>query len=91
MIQMLERKFSTRFKKDLKKYEHKKEIIKEFNEILKLLLSNTKLPEKYKDHDLSGNYVNYRECHVKPDVLLIYKTDEQLLYLYRIGSHSELF
>lgn len=88
---MLDRKFSTRFKKDLKKYEHKKEVIKEFNEILKLLISKTKLPEKYKDHDLSGNYVDYRECHVKPDVLLIYKADEQLLYLYRIGSHSELF
>ena len=88
---MIDRKFSTRFKKDLKKYEHRKEIIKEFNEVLKLLLSKTKLPEKYKDHDLAGNYINYRECHVKPDVLLIYKIDEQLLYLYRIGSHSEIF
>lgn len=88
---MLDKKFSTRFKKDLKKYEHKKEVIKEFNEVLKLLLSQTRLPEKYKDHDLSGNYINYRECHVKPDVLLIYKMDEQLLYLHRIGSHSELF
>lgn len=88
---MLDRKFSTRFKKDLKKFEHKKEVLKELNEVLKLLLSKTKLPEKYKDHDLSGNYVDYRECHIKPDVLLIYKTDHRLLYLHRIGSHSELF
>lgn len=88
---MLDRKFSTRFKKDLKRYEDKKEVIKEFNEVLKLLLSRKKLPEKYRDHDLSGNYVNYKECHVKPDVLLIYKIDEQLLYLHRIGSHSELY
>lgn len=88
---MLDRKVSTRFKKDLKKYEHKKEVIKELNEVLKLLLFKEKLPEKYKDHDLLGNYVSYRECHVKPDVLLIYKTDKRLLYLYRIGSHSELF
>lgn len=88
---MLKRKFSTRFKKDLMKYEHKKEIIKEFNEILKLLLVEEELPKKYKDLDLSGNYVNYRECHVKPDVLLIYKIENQELYIYRIGSHSELF
>jgi mRNA interferase YafQ len=88
---MLDKKFSTRFKKDLKRYEHRKDVLKEFNEVLKFLLSQTELPEKYKDHDLSGNFVNYRECHIKPDILLIYKIDERLLYLYRIGSHSELF
>lgn len=88
---MLDRKYSTRFKKDLKRYEHNREVVKELNEVLKLLLSKMKLPEKYKDHDLSGNYISYRECHVKPDVLLIYKTEENLLYLHRIGSHSELF
>lgn len=88
---MLDRKFSTRFKRDLKKYGYKKEIIKEFNVVLNLLLSRKKLPEKYKDHELSSEYIAYRECHIKPDVLLIYKIDEQLLYLYRIGSHSELF
>lgn len=88
---MLEKKFSTRFKKDLKKYEHKMEVIKEFHEVLKMLLSGSKLPDKYKDHNLSGNYVKYRECHIKPDVLLIYQFNEQILYLDRIGSHSELF
>jgi len=55
---MLNRKFSTRFKKDFKKYEHKKEVLKEFGEVLKLLLSEQKLPEKYQDLILSGNYVN---------------------------------
>lgn len=88
---MLNKKFSTQFKKDLKKFAHKKEIIKEFNEVLGLLLTRKKLPEKYKDHNLIGNYVSYRECHIKPDVLLIYKCDSQLLFLHRIGSHSELF
>ena len=88
---MLDKKFSTRFKKDLKRYEHNKEILKELNDILKMLLSKTKLSEKYKDHPLTGNHFTYKECHVKPDVLLIYKTDEQILYLSRIGSHAELF
>lgn len=88
---MLDRKFSTRFKKDLKKYRHKKEILQELNEILKLLLAEKKLPEKYMDHDLSGVYVNFRECHVKPDTLLIYKSDEQLLYLYRLAHTQNFF
>jgi mRNA interferase YafQ len=88
---MLNRKFSSRFKKELKKYEHKPDVLKEFNEVLKFLLFGKQLPEKYKDHSLIGNYVGYRECHIKPDVLLIYKIDEEHLYLSRIGSHSELF
>lgn len=88
---MLDKKFSTRFKKDLKRYEHKKEVLKEFNEVLKMLLSQEKLPERYKDHSLSGNYLNHRECHIKPDVLLIYRIEKKNLFLYRIGSHSELF
>lgn len=88
---MLNRKLSTRFKTDLKRYEHKKEVIKELNEVLKVLLSGAKLPEKYKDHSLSGNYADYRECHIKPDVLLVYRVGKDLLYLFRLGSHSELF
>jgi len=88
---MLDRKFSTRFKRDLKKFQHKKEVLSELNEVLKSLLLKKKLPEKYKDHDLTGNYINYRECHISPDVLLIYRIEDKELYLYRIGSHSELF
>ena len=51
------------------------------------------LPQKNKDHILTGNYDGFRECHILPDLLLIYNYDEQekILYLYRIGSHSELF
>lgn len=88
---MLDKKYSTKFKGDLKKYQHNKEILKEFDDVLKILLAQKKLPEKYKDHDLSGNYKGYRECHIKPDVLLVYRTDTQILYLYRISSQSELF
>ena len=50
------------------------------------------LPERFHDHPLTGEYTNHRECHLKPDLLLIYKKpDEQTLRLVRIGSHSELF
>jgi mRNA interferase YafQ len=58
-----------------------------------LLLAEKKLPEKYRDHSLGGDYDGMRECHVLPDVLLVYSIDEKcrILYLERIGSHSELF
>lgn len=88
---MLDKKFSVRFKKDLKRFEHRKEVLKILNEVLGILLSQRKLPEKYKDHELTGSYISYRECHLKPDALLVYKVRDQLLYLYRIGSHSDLF
>jgi len=49
------------------------------------------LDEKYKDHMLKGEYASFRECHVKPDLLLVYKIDSNVLKLVEIGSHSELF
>ena len=49
------------------------------------------LPERNRDHALSGNWSGYRECHVRPDLLLIYEMAEGVLRLIRLGSHSELF
>jgi mRNA interferase YafQ len=50
------------------------------------------LPARYRDHALSGEYIKHRECHLKPDLLLIYrKPDDQILRFVRLGSHSELF
>jgi addiction module toxin, RelE/StbE family len=90
---MLDPDFCTKIKRDLKKYRHKKDVIEELDKVLKILLQETKLPEKYSDHPLAGNYNGYRECHVKPDDLLIYRVDsmQKILYLARFGSHSELF
>ena len=55
------------------------------------LLNQIPLDEKNCDHPLTGNWIDHRECHVKPDILLIYKSDETTLFLERLGSHSELF
>ncbi len=54
---------------------------------------NKKLEAKYRDHTLIGNYLNCRECHIKPDLLLIYKIDNDILELalVRVGTHSKLF
>jgi len=61
-------------------------------ELLQLLLADAPLPSRNRDHTLSGNWQGYRECHIKPDLLLIYsKPDDDLLRLVRMGSHSELF
>lgn len=88
---MLNLFLTRRFKTDLKKFEHNKSVKKELDFVLKILLKKEKLHEKYKDHVLSGVYKGARECHIKPDVLLIYWEDGEYLHLDRIGSHSELF
>lgn len=60
-------------------------------EIIEKLAKKETLPQKNKDHNLSGNYTNFRECHIQPDWLLIYKYDDETLNLTRTGSHSDLF
>jgi mRNA interferase YafQ len=60
--------------------------------ILMALANDQPLQPRHRDHDLSGDWAGYRECHVKPDLLLIYrKPDASTLRLARLGSHSELF
>jgi mRNA interferase YafQ len=88
---VLKTKFQVKFRKDFKKIKHRQGVIDELKIILEYLLRENKLPEKYKDHSLIGNYIGYHECRLKPDILLIYKTDKESLTLARIGSHSELF
>lgn len=60
-------------------------------EVLDLLQNGIPLPPKYKDHPLIGEYKDFRDCHIEPDWILIYRTDEQFLYLARTGTHSDLF
>ena len=62
-----------------------------FIDVVYKLSHNMELEERYRDHALKGEYASFRECHIKPDLLLIYKMDGALLKLVDIGSHSELF
>ena len=89
---MLTLAYSTQFKKDFKKIA-KLQIpdVVEVGHVIKQLQLEQVLPEKYVDHPLSGNWIGYRDCHVKPDLVLIYKIDKTSLKLARIGAHSELF
>lgn len=63
----------------------------EVGHVIKQLQLGHTLLEKYVDHALSGRWQGYRDCHVKPDLILIYKVEADSLKLARIGTHSELF
>jgi mRNA interferase YafQ len=80
---------SSPFKRDFKKHG---DINASLIDVLYKLMNDEELPEKYHDHALSGDWFGYRECHVKPDLLLIYKKhDDKVLRLARLGSHGGLF
>lgn len=90
---MLNIVLSNQFKKDLK-LAHKRGLnINLLTEVVNKLINGEELQPKYKDHSLSGDYVGYRECHIQPDWLLVYKIEEEnvLLFLFRTGTHSDLF
>ncbi len=59
--------------------------------IIDTLATPEALPPKNEDHDLKGNYINKRECHITPDWLLIYRVEGDRLMLYRTGTHADLF
>lgn len=93
LIRMLRPAPTTKFKKDLKKYKHEKKILQYLDAVIRLLVEQRPLERKHVDHSLGGNWKGSRECHVNPEVLLIYRVDENssTLFLERFGSHSELF
>ncbi len=87
-------KYSKKFKKDLKKIlKSYKFEIKELEEVLEMLRKGKKLSPELKNHKLKGNFSNCFECHVKSDILLVYKIkdNELIILLLRLGSHSDIF
>jgi len=85
--------YSGQFKKDVKKVRKREKDLGKFKEVTVKLSNQENLPPKFKDHKLSGPWENYRECHIKPDLLLIYRiiNESDTLSLARLGSHSDLF
>ena len=86
---------SSQYKKDIKLARRRNLPEEELNKIVLNLANDVPLPAKNKDHELQGDYVECRECHIRPDWLLIYskKSDGELhiLNLIRTGTHSDLF
>lgn len=87
--------YASAFKRDYKRIKatpKHKDVDKLLESILFNLASDQALLESQRDHGLNGNWSSYRECHIKPDLLLIYrKPDDKILQLARLGTHSELF
>ena len=83
------------FKRDYKreaKGQHRATLDAELKPVIVALVTDQPLAAKYRDHELNGDWKGYRECHIKPDLLLIYrKLDADILRLARLGSHSALF
>ncbi|MDP1663657.1 MAG: type II toxin-antitoxin system YafQ family toxin [Methylobacter sp.] len=83
---------TSQFKQDLKKIKHSGRYkIDDLLAVVESLASNKPLPVKNQAHDLTGHWQTYKECHIKPDWLLIYHLPDDKLILVRTGSHSELF
>ncbi len=84
---------TNKFKKDYKLVVKRGCNIKVLDKVINILANGEQMPEKYQDHSLSGDFEGYRECHLKPDWLLIYKVveDALVLSLTRTGTHSDLF
>ncbi len=93
---MREIETSNSFEKDYKRLKANPQYSKTYKRLLlsviPLLAQDKTLAQRHRDHALTGNWKGYRECHLKPDLLLIYEKNEpEILRLVRMGSHSEIF
>lgn len=90
---MLELVTTSKFRKDYKRVKKRGYNISLLEEVISSLLNQEQLEEKFRDHELVGNYSGFRECHILPDWLLIYSVDNDKLILTasRTGTHSDLF
>ena len=84
---------SNQFKKDLKVAKKRGLNLDKLTEVINTLARKEPLAIEYRDHSRTGNYKGFRECHIEPDWLLVYRieTDELELFLFRTGTHSDLF
>ena len=84
--------YGSKFKRDLKLAKKRGMDMSKIQAIITMLKNGIELPSENKDHNLIGNLAKYRECHITPDWLLIYRKEEKisLITLYRTGTHSDL-
>ena len=83
-------KLSKTCKKNLKKLSTEQKL--HFLSVIEKLANNEKLEKKYQDHALKGDLAGYRDCHLEPDLILVYKkiNDELIIYCLNIGSHTKI-
>jgi len=83
--------YTTQFKKDYKRVKKQHKDINDLRIVIEKLSRREKLDVRFRDHKLFGRWDKYRECHISPDWLLIYRIADDDLILVRTGSHSDLF
>jgi mRNA interferase YafQ len=83
--------FAPRFKRDYKKLQSSGQDVSSIDQVIGLLAAGFHISSKHRDHALKGEWTSYRECHIRPDLLLIYRLEGAELHLIRLGSHAELF
>ena len=88
---MLNANTTNQFKKDYQKQIKKGKDIDKLEQIMTQIVLEQPLAARHRDHPLSGNWLHYRDCHVEPDWVLIYKIDGADVLFARTGSHSDLF
>ncbi|MCD7847469.1 MAG: type II toxin-antitoxin system YafQ family toxin [Oscillospiraceae bacterium] len=90
---MLNVVLSNHFKKDLKLASKRGCKLELLDEVINTLAEGKPLAEKHRDHNLTGEYIGFRECHIQPDWLLVYRVEDEdlMLFLFRTGTHSDLF
>lgn len=92
MARQREIEYSGQFQKDVKKAQKRHKDMKKLRKLMVLLINDDlPLPPIYKDHPLQGNFKGYRDVHIEPDWLLIYKITDDLLRFERTGTHADLF
>ncbi len=84
---------SSKFRRDIRRCQRQQKDMDKFKVIHELLIMSKQLPARNKDHLLTGNWKNHRECHIEPDWLLIYRVndDENVIEYVRTGTHADLF
>ena len=84
-------RYTSQFKKDLKRARKRQKDLEKLKEVVEKLVADVPLEARYRDHALVGDYKGARDSHIEPDWLLIYEIDDEELMLIRTGSHSDLF
>ena len=82
---------STRFRRDVKRLRRQIFDLSKLESVVSALVAEEQLDQRYRDHALVGNWIGFRECHIHPDWLLIYRIESDELQLARTGSHAELY
>jgi len=86
---LLDFAFTNQFKKDLKLMEKRHRDMEKIYEIIALLIWNEPLPERCREHGLSGNYEGLTDCHIEGDWIMIYRKSDEKVVFYYTGTHSD--